>query len=139
MTDYVAEIEEGFRELHAGDQFKQEALRNIEVWLNDDEFEPYREQILDLVERKEFELLLDSFYQVLPFGTGGRRGPVGIGTNRINPWTIAASAQGHSDYLVKQYGEDARKRGVVLGNNIKRPGCCGCAGLCRQWRKSTFV
>ena len=120
MTDYVAEIEEGFRELHAGDQFKQEALRNIEVWLNDDEFEPYREQILDLVERKEFELLLDSFYQVLPFGTGGRRGPVGIGTNRINPWTIAASAQGHSDYLVKQYGEDARKRGVVLAYDVRK-------------------
>jgi len=119
MTDYIAKIEKGFKNLNAGEEFKQEALRNIEVWLDDDEFEPYREQILDLIKRKEFELLLDSFYQVIPFGTGGRRGPVGIGTNRINPWTIAASAQGHSDYLMKQYSEDARKRGVVLAYDVR--------------------
>ncbi|MFC1713514.1 phospho-sugar mutase [Candidatus Poribacteria bacterium] len=119
MTDYIAEIEKGFRSLNAGDEFKQEALRNIRTWLHDDEFGPYREQIIDLVKRREFELLLDSFYQVIPFGTGGRRGPVGIGTNRINPWTIAASAQGHSNYLMKQYGEDAKKRGVVLAYDVR--------------------
>ena len=120
ITNYIARIVEGFGALNVGDQFKREALRNIQVWLSEDEFQPYREQILDLVERGEFELLLDSFYQVLPFGTGGRRGPVGIGTNRINPWTIAASAQGHSDYLTKQYGEDARKRGVVLAYDVRK-------------------
>ena len=120
MSDYIGRVEEGFRKLHIGKQFKQEALSNIKVWLNDAEFGPYREQLLDLVEREDFELLLDSFYQVIPFGTGGRRGPVGIGTNRINPWTIAASAQGHSDYLVKQYGADARKLGVVLAYDVRR-------------------
>ena len=119
MTDYMAEIEEGFRSINAEDRFKQEALRNIRAWLDENEFKPYREQILDLVEREEFEILLDSFYQVISFGTGGRRGPVGIGTNRINPWTIAASAQGHSDYLMEQYGEDARKRGVVLAYDVR--------------------
>jgi len=120
MIDYIAEVEEGFKKLRVGDRFKEEALRNIKVWLNDDEFKPYREQIIDLIRRKEFELLLDSFYQVIPFGTGGRRGPVGIGTNRINPWTIAASAQGHSDHLIEQYGEDAQKRGIVLAYDVRR-------------------
>jgi len=120
MTDYAAKIEEGFGELQIGDQFKQEALRNVKAWLSDDEFEPYREQLIDLVKREEFELLLDSFYQVIPFGTGGRRGPVGIGTNRINPWTIAASAQGHSEYLLEKYGEDAKERGVVLAYDVRK-------------------
>ncbi len=120
MTDYAAKIEEGFGGLQTGDQFKQEALCNIRVWLSDDEFEPYREQLIDLVNREEFELLLDSFYQVIPFGTGGRRGPVGIGTNRINPWTIAASAQGHSEYLLGKHGEDAKKRGVVLAYDVRK-------------------
>jgi len=120
MTDYISKITEGFKRLHAVEEFKQEALKNIRTWLSDDEFEPYREQLLDLIKREEFELLLDSFYQVIPFGTGGRRGPVGIGTNRINPWTIASSAQGHSDYLLKQYGEDARKRGVVLAYDVRK-------------------
>jgi phosphoglucomutase/phosphomannomutase len=120
MTDYLAEAKEGFRELHVGNSFKEEALRNIRNWLNEDEYEPYKKQLLDLIKRKKFELLLDSFYQVLPFGTGGRRGPVGIGTNRINPWTIAASAQGHSDYLLEKYGEDAPKRGIVLAYDVRR-------------------
>ena len=120
MTNYIAEIKEGFSGLNVGEQFKREALRNIQVWLSEDEFKPYREQILDLTTRKEFELLLDSFYQVLPFGTGGRRGPVGIGTNRINPWTIAASAQGHSGYLTKQHGENALRRGVVLAYDVRK-------------------
>jgi len=120
MNDYLKKVEEGFGELNTGEQFKQEALRNIEIWLSDDEFKSYREQLIYLIEQKEFDLLLDSFYKVIPFGTGGRRGPVGIGTNRINPWTIAASAQGHSDYLLKEHKEEARERGVVLAYDVRK-------------------
>jgi phosphoglucomutase len=56
---------------------------------------------------------------VIPFGTGGRRGEVGIGTNRINPWTIRASAQGHAQYLLKKYGDEAKNRGVVLAFDVR--------------------
>ena len=120
MNNYLKKIEEGFGKLHTGEQFKREALRNIEIWLSDDEFKPYRQQLIDLIKREEFDLLLDSFYKVIPFGTGGRRGPVGIGTNRINPWTIAASAQGHSDYLLEEHKEEARERGVVLAYDVRK-------------------
>ena len=64
--------------------------------------------------------MLDAFYQVIPFGTGGRRGLVGIGPNRINTWTIQASAQGHSQYLIKMFGEEAQKRGVVLTYDVRK-------------------
>ena len=115
----MKKIEDGFAGLSADDGSKQAALDNIEVWLKDKEFEPYKAQILDLVEREEFELLLDSFYKVIPFGTGGRRGPVGIGPNRINPWTVASSAQGHSCYLLEKFGANVRERGVVLAYDVR--------------------
>ncbi|MFH1849817.1 MAG: phospho-sugar mutase [archaeon] len=113
-------IDAGFVALKAADRFKAEARRNIRSWLCEDEFKSYRDQIVRLIDLKEFDLLLDCFYQVIPFGTGGRRGPVGIGTNRINPWTIAASAQGHSEYLIRQYGPSAKGRGVVLAYDVRK-------------------
>src|SRR5216117_3783064 len=39
----------------------------------------------------------------MPFGTGGRRGAVGIGPNRMNPWTLGASVQGHCEYLKERF------------------------------------
>ena len=64
--------------------------------------------------------MLQAFYLVIPFGPGGRRGPVGIGPNRINPWTIQSSAQGHAQYLIQQHGEAARQRGIVLTYDVRR-------------------
>lgn len=113
MNDVLASIREGFASLSADATVKDEALKNITRWLSEDTFAAYRPQIEYVASQGNFELLLDSFYQVMPFGTGGRRGTVGIGTNRINPWTVAASAQGHSEYLIKNH-PDAKERGVVI-------------------------
>ncbi len=112
-------LEKNFAALKVSDIYKKRAIENIKCWLIDSEFIDYKEQILYLIENKKFELLLDSFYQVIPFGTGGRRGPVGIGTNRINPWTIQASAQGHAEYLLKKY-PDAEQRGVVIAYDVRK-------------------
>lgn len=54
----------------------------------------------------------DSFYKNLEFGTGGLRGVIGSGTNRINIYTVAKATQGLSYYLLKKYGESAS---VVVG------------------------
>ena len=51
---------------------------------------------------------------------GGRRGEVGIGPNRINPWTVQSSAQGHSQYLLKLHGEEAKTRGLVLAYDVRQ-------------------
>jgi phosphoglucomutase/phosphomannomutase len=56
-----------------------------------------------LIEQKQWAGLLDRFCQILPFGTGGRRGPVGIGPNRMNLWTLGASVQGHCEYLKEKF------------------------------------
>lgn len=49
----------------------------------------------------------DSFYRNLAFGTGGLRGTIGAGTNRMNIYTVAKASQGLADYLVKKYGDNA--------------------------------
>ncbi len=110
----------GFKTLSVGEKHQTQALKFLEEWLTDEQFAEYRPQIQHLIENKYWDYLLDSFYQVIPFGTGGRRGEVGIGPNRINGWTIKASAQGHSQYLLKQYGEEAKSRGVVLAYDVRQ-------------------
>ncbi len=111
--------QEGIKTLDIKDQYINSALENLEVWLTDAAFKEYVPQITHLINNKRWDFLLDSFYQVIPFGTGGRRGLVGIGPNRINLWTIQASAQGHSQFLFKQYGEKAKERGIVITYDVR--------------------
>ncbi len=116
----LIEAEKGFTDLKYPDKYASSALVRLKEWLTDPQFEEYVPQIRYLIESRKWALLLDSFYQIIPFGTGGRRGSVGIGPNRINPWTIRASAQGHCQYLRKQFGEEAAKKGVVLTYDVRK-------------------
>lgn len=61
-------------------------------------------------------LLFDAFWQVLPFGTGGRRGPVGYGANRMNEATVAMTVQGHCQYLRSAFPDRERLTVVVAGD-----------------------
>jgi phosphoglucomutase/phosphomannomutase len=110
----------GLADLDISDAYKESALKWLKIWLTDSIFADYAPQIEHLINNEKWNFLMDSFYQVIPFGTGGRRGLVGIGPNRINPWTIQASAQGHSQYLINQHGEIARQRGVVLTFDVRK-------------------
>jgi phosphoglucomutase/phosphomannomutase len=113
-------VKEGFANLEISAKYKESALEWLKIWLTDNAYADYVPQIEYLIEVENWAFLMDSFYQVIPFGTGGRRGMVGIGPNRINPWTIQASAQGHSQYLMKEFGEKARQRGVVLTFDVRK-------------------
>ena len=116
----IAKAKDGFSSLEVSEKYIDSALKWLEVWLTDDAFDEYVPQIQYLIEKGRWNFLLDSFYQVIPFGTGGRRGLVGIGPNRINTWTIQASAQGHSQYLIKAFGEAAKRQGVVLTYDVRK-------------------
>ena len=117
---WAAKAKDGFKTLDVSQKYINSALKWLDVWLTDQTFSEYVPQIQYLIENGRWDFLLDSFYQVIPFGTGGRRGLVGIGPNRINSWTIQASAQGHSQYLTKVFGEEAKKRGVVLTYDVRK-------------------
>ncbi len=99
----LKKAENGFESLKVSQKYVDSALKWLKAWLTDDSFSDYVPQIVHLIETENWNFLLDSFYQVIPIGTGGRRGLVGVGPNRINTWTIQASAQGHSQYLIRQY------------------------------------
>jgi phosphoglucomutase len=116
----ITKAKDGFNSLEVSEKYIDSALKWLEVWLTDSAFKEYVPQIQYLIEKGKWNFLLDSFYQVIPFGTGGRRGLVGIGPNRINTWTIQASAQGHSQYLIKAFGETAKRRGVVLTYDVRK-------------------
>lgn len=119
INELLDKSKKGFEKLDLPQKYKDSALFWLKKWLTEPDFKEYVPQIEYLINSEKWAFLLDAFYQVIPFGTGGRRGLVGIGTNRINTWTIEASAQGHSNYLIKQYGEDAKKRGVVLTYDVR--------------------
>jgi len=111
---------EGFQRLDIASQYRESALKWLTRWLTEPAFQDYVPQIDHLIMSERWRFLLDAFYQIIPFGTGGRRGLVGIGPNRINPWTIQSSAQGHAQYLIQKFGDEARERGIVLTYDVRR-------------------
>ncbi|MGD9333195.1 MAG: phospho-sugar mutase, partial [Desulfobacterales bacterium] len=117
--ELMARARRGFAHLDIPGPYVEAALQWLATWLKEEAFAAYRPQIEHLILSEAWDFLLDAFYQVIPFGTGGRRGLVGIGPNRINPWTIQSSAQGHAQYLIKTYGDEARRRGVVLTYDVR--------------------
>ena len=117
--DLLAQAAEGFRGIEADAALKEQALKFLRQWLTDSEFASYRPQLHWLIETKQWPGLLDRFYQILPFGTGGRRGAVGIGPNRMNPWTLRASVQGHCEYLKEEFPGVEPLR-VVLAYDVRQ-------------------
>lgn len=104
-SQWEKDVTVGFAGLDVPAQLRTDALEQLTTWLEGASFAPYRPQLTRLIERKQWGCLLDSFYRMIPFGTGGRRGPVGIGINRINPYTVATAVQGHVEYLRRRHGD----------------------------------
>ncbi len=117
--DLLAQAKAGFAGIDVDQGIKDKALTFLDQWLSGAGFAPYRPQIEWLIGEKQWAGLLDRFYQILPFGTGGRRGPVGIGPNRMNPWTLTASVQGHCEYLKERF-PGVTKLAVVLAYDVRR-------------------
>ena len=61
----------------------------------------------------------DAFYRDLAFGTGGLRGVIGAGTNRMNVYTVAKASQGLADYVIKHFAPEQRKIAVSYDSRIK--------------------
>ena len=117
--DSLAQAREGFQTVEADPALKDHALKYLDQWLSGPDFAAYRPQLEWLVRTKQWAGLLDRFYQILPFGTGGRRGPVGVGPNRMNLWTLGASVQGHCEYLKERFPGVEPLR-VILAYDVRR-------------------
>lgn len=82
------------------DQIRSRAQK----WLAPEFNEETRREVREMLEKDE-KKLVDAFYQDLEFGTGGLRGIMGAGTNRMNIYTLGMATQGLSNYLIKAFGD----------------------------------
>jgi phosphoglucomutase len=78
-------------------------LQKVNTWLEGNYDADVKQEIQALLDAKAYTELTDSFYRDLEFGTGGLRGTMGPGSNRINKYTIGAATQGLANYLKKTY------------------------------------
>jgi len=78
-------------------------LQKVNVWLQGSYDADVKQQIQKLLDENAYTELTDAFYRDLEFGTGGLRGLMGAGSNRINKYTIGSATQGLANYLKKKY------------------------------------
>ncbi|APJ05071.1 hypothetical protein AXG55_03800 [Silvanigrella aquatica] len=83
-------------------------------WLKDESIaHEDKEEVLLLIKNKNITELRDRFYRDLEFGTGGMRGVMGMGANRMNRYVLRRAVQGVANYILK-CGEEAKKQGVAI-------------------------
>lgn len=89
-------------------QLEQIVMSKAQKWLDGDYDEATKKQVKYLMDN-DMKELTESFYKDLEFGTGGLRGIMGVGTNRMNVYTVGAATQGLANYLKKNFaGETVR-------------------------------
>ena len=81
--------------------------QKIDEWISGNYEQSVKDEILRL-QKDHPDDLIDAFYKNLEFGTGGLRGIMGVGTNRINKYTIGMATQGYANYLKKCFGENVK-------------------------------
>ena len=89
-----------------------EIRKRAEAWLGPEYNEETRREVREMLEKDE-KKLIDAFYQDLEFGTGGLRGIMGAGTNRMNIYTMGMATQGLSNYIIKQCGNKGIKVAIA--------------------------
>jgi phosphoglucomutase len=90
--------------------------QKVEQWLAGN-YDQATKDAISLMQSQSRDELADSFYRNLEFGTGGLRGIMGVGTNRINKYTIGMATQGFANYLNKTYSGE--KISVVVGHDSR--------------------
>jgi len=82
-----------------------EIRKRAESWLSEEFNDSTHDEVREMLNTDE-KKLIDAFYQDLEFGTGGLRGIMGAGTNRMNIYTLGMATQGLSNYIIKQCGSN---------------------------------
>ena len=90
-------------------------------WLSPAFDEETRKQVQEMLDNEDKTALVDAFSQNLEFGTGGLRGIMGAGTNRMNKYIVGMATQGFANYLLKAYPEK-KDLAVVVGHDCRNNG-----------------
>lgn len=95
-----------------------EVLAKAQIWLDGNYDTETKEAVRRMIDAEDKTELIESFYRDLEFGTGGLRGIMGAGTNRMNIYTVGAATQGLSNYLKAQFG-NLPQISVVIGHDCR--------------------
>ena len=96
---------------------EQVILEKVNIWLGTDYDEDTQAEIRKMQAENPTELM-DSFYKNLEFGTGGLRGIMGVGTNRMNKYTVAFATQGLANYLKQQFPHESIKVAIAYDSRL---------------------
>ncbi|MBP5436991.1 MAG: phospho-sugar mutase, partial [Treponema sp.] len=92
---------------------EKEILERAAQYIAEEKDEAFRKEVEDLVAKKDSKEAMaeleDRFYQSLEFGTGGLRGVMGGGTNRMNTLNISKATQGLANYIIKAFPKEAKE------------------------------
>ncbi|MDE6079215.1 MAG: phospho-sugar mutase [Duncaniella sp.] len=100
------------------EQLLQEVTAKAQVWLGDGYDAETRAEVKRMLDADDKTELIESFYRDLEFGTGGLRGIMGAGTNRMNIYTVGAATQGLANYL-KEAFKDLPEISVAVGHDVR--------------------
>ena len=90
--------------------------KNVDSWLKGDYDQKSKDEVKDLL-AKDSDEIVDAFYTRLAFGTGGLRGLMGVGTNRMNEYTVAATTQGLANYINSEKTKEPHS--VLIGHDSR--------------------
>ncbi|GAB6011562.1 phospho-sugar mutase [Viscerimonas tarda] len=88
------------------------------VWLSGDYDKEVKAEVKKMLDNEDKTELIEAFYKDLEFGTGGLRGIMGVGTNRMNKYTVGAATQGLSNYLLQEFSS-LKQIKVVIGHDCR--------------------
>ena len=106
----------------------QQVMTVAQGWLDGKYDAETKAEVKAMMEAEDKTELVDSFYRTLEFGTGGLRGIMGPGTNRMNKYIVAQATQGYANYLLKVQAENGFKNvqngqvAVVVGHDCRNNG-----------------
>ena len=100
------------------DLLLKEVTKRAQTWLQDGYDEETRKEVKRMLDSDDKTELIESFYRDLEFGTGGLRGIMGAGTNRMNIYTVGAATQGLANYLKEAFSELPEIK-VVVGHDVR--------------------
>ncbi len=96
----------------------QELTLKAQQWLGEGYDEETRAQVKAMIEADDKTELIEAFYKDLEFGTGGLRGIMGPGSNRMNIYTVGAATQGLANYINEAF-KDLPERKVIVGHDVR--------------------
>lgn len=99
-------------------QLSTQASENVKQWLQDPSIDEETKRELEGLSDQPLELE-DRFYKDLEFGTGGLRGVIGAGSNRINRYTVGKATQGFARYILEQHGSVEGTPSVVIAHDSR--------------------